>query len=159
MILALSQGVLIDCLPMPPSLNQAKTIASGRRFLIKSNVLRDFETICSASLASFRVSELQQIKKRLQKYKFLTLEITFNFSHEKLFTKKNTVKKLDVTNRVKYVEDIVSKFLEIDDSKYFDVILKKRVTLEESVSVKIYKNNSSHMINSSEIDTEHLDND
>lgn len=61
----------------------------------------------------------------------LQVELYYVFPYEKLYTKKNTVKQLDSTNRQKSAEDAVSKLIGIDDSNFI------RVTSERVIQCKL----------------------
>ena len=54
------------------------------------------------------------------------LHLYFCFPSSRLYTKKNELKKLDTTNRIKSIEDAISKLLGVDD-KYFNPTRAERV--------------------------------
>lgn len=53
------------------------------------------------------------------------------------YTRKGTVRKLDLSNRVKFIEDCVCDALGIDDSHIFRIILNKRDAEDESTHIEI----------------------
>ena len=53
------------------------------------------------------------------------------------FTKKGAVRKVDVSNRVKFIEDCVCSALGIDDSHIFRVVLNKRDAADELTLIEI----------------------
>ena len=88
--------------------------------------------IAQYRMANFRaIEEISDKVTKLVKGGFLLqAHYLFCFPRERLFTKKNEVKRLDSTNRLKSAEDAVSKILNIDD-KYF---IKN--TTERAISCK-----------------------
>ena len=62
------------------------------------------------------------------------LHITVEMS---LVTKAGNIRKVDVTNRVKFIEDCISRCLGIDDSQFFRVVLNKLHADHERTVVKV----------------------
>ncbi|MHC4840265.1 MAG: RusA family crossover junction endodeoxyribonuclease [Planctomycetota bacterium] len=58
--------------------------------------------------------------------------------HLNAFTKKGTVRKVDLTNRVKFLEDSICDALGIDDSLIFRVMLVKKHSLEEQTILHLH---------------------
>lgn len=59
------------------------------------------------------------------KGKMLRVDRYFIFHKSRLITKKNTLKKLDSSNRVKILDDQVSKLIEIDDCHFVTGVAEK----------------------------------
>lgn len=57
--------------------------------------------------------------------------------HMPCYTKKGAVKKVDLSNRVKFIEDCVCDALGIDDSHIFRVVLNKRDAAEDLTLIEI----------------------
>ncbi len=55
----------------------------------------------------------------------LELKCVYYFEHKRLFTKKKTIKKMDVSNRMKASHDCLARILSIDDSWFFKVYAEK----------------------------------
>lgn len=53
------------------------------------------------------------------------------------YTKKGTVRKVDLSNRVKFIEDCVCDALGIDDSHIFRVVLNKRDAADDLTLIEI----------------------
>lgn len=62
------------------------------------------------------------------------LHITIEMS---LVTKAGNIRKVDVTNRVKFLEDCIASCLGIDDSQFFRVVLNKLHADHERTVVKV----------------------
>ncbi len=58
--------------------------------------------------------------------------------HENWYTKKGTVKKMDLSNREKFLIDSVFDALGLDDKFIFEHIMKKVQSEEEKAVIKIY---------------------
>lgn len=118
-------------IPMPPTANRQVMPSRGR--LIKTNAARHFDTmIAQYRMANFRAIEeiSNKVTKLIKDGFLLQAHYLFCFPKDRLFTKKNEIKRLDSTNRLKSAEDAVSKILNIDD-KYF---IKN--TTERAISCK-----------------------
>lgn len=59
--------------------------------------------------------------------------------HENWFTKKGTIKKVDVMNREKFQDDVVFEALGLDDKSIFDYQILKIQDTEEYSIIKISK--------------------
>lgn len=137
-------GILFK-LPMPPTANKQLMPVRGR--LIKTNAARVFDKqIAFYRLSQFRKLETLklQMSALLQKEKCLfSVHYYFCFPKDRLISKKNEIKMLDSTNRLKSTEDALSKLIEIDD-KYFNQNRVEKVissTEKEFVHIAIYKIN------------------
>ena len=53
------------------------------------------------------------------------------------YTRKGKVRKVDLTNRVKFIEDCVCTALGIDDSHIFRVVLNKHDSEDEVTEIKL----------------------
>jgi Holliday junction resolvase RusA-like endonuclease len=68
----------------------------------------------------------------------LLIECYFYFPVSRLYTKKHTIKKLDVSNRLKALHDCLCKVIGIDDSQFFEIYaIKIPHEVKECVDVKI----------------------
>ena len=136
----ISNGVQLIKIPMPPSVNKQLMVSRGR--MIKTNEARKYD-LAFESYLLFRRKAIQATKELIlewQKNGFnaLRVDIEFYFTKEKLFTKKNTVKRLDTTNRVKSVLDKISLALDLDDSLFIETFATKTLGELEECTVTIF---------------------
>lgn len=104
-------------LPMSISINQAyKNI--GFRGRAKSQKYNDYIAEFNAWAILYR-RDLTSCRELLKKRKIgnIHLYLDFYFETDQLYTKKRKLKKLDVSNRLKVVEDLLCEYLGIDDSE------------------------------------------
>lgn len=108
-------------LPMPPSINGAFVNLPGRG-RCKSRIYLDFEV-------SFRRWAIinRQARSRLQpKPNYpLKLILVFRLHRSRIFSKKGEIKRFDISNRIKVIEDKICEFLDIDDSIFWKVSAEK----------------------------------
>jgi Holliday junction resolvase RusA-like endonuclease len=119
---------------LPVSLNSsyATNFKTGRRFKSKklSDFKKDFTQNASVNVWSREFetkATILNFVKEIQE-KPLVLTIQMYMLKDKLYTKKGTIKKMDVDNKIKCVQDAVCKMLGIDDSQIFRVVAEKRIT-------------------------------
>jgi Holliday junction resolvase RusA-like endonuclease len=112
--------------PIPPSINSCY---AGKTRRYKSVVYKEYE-IEARTYALINKDKIEEsrklIKKWLRHYQKLKIKIAFEFYYERLYTKKNTVKKLDVDNYVKPLLDNLTPTLHFDDSLIFYQIAYKK---------------------------------
>jgi len=65
------------------------------------------------------------------------LHLKFYFTFKDLFTKKNEIKRLDVSNRIKLIEDQLAEHLGIDDRYFFKVTAEKILGDDRSVDAEV----------------------
>lgn len=132
-------GILVDLngLPLPPSENHLY-VNVRRVGRVKGPDYRRYEE-------AFYFWSLKNQKAiiaaiiALDGTKELSLRISFRFLRERLYTKKNAIKKMDVTNRLKAFIDLLSLHLKIDDSRFFNVYCEKVEHLKEEALIQISK--------------------
>jgi len=66
----------------------------------------------------------------------LTYEMRVDI-HLRTHTRNGNVRKIDLTNRVKFLEDCVCEALGIDDSHVFRVVLQKHDSIDESTVITL----------------------
>lgn len=117
-------------LPLPPtSNNQYSMIRRGSKiFHVPSEQLRKFKD--AMKQYPLRYATLyQESRKKAQEWKEknspLELRCVFYFHRNRLFTKDNRFKRLDVSNRLKASHDCLSEMLGIDDSSFFRIYAEK----------------------------------
>lgn len=113
-------------IPMPPSLNEA--FANHRRMgRIKSASYRnwqvDFDKFVLANSGAFAAARDLLFGHNDRNMYALNLE--FMFPRSSILTKKNTAKRLDISNRVKLIEDALSKQWDTDDKNFWEIRLTK----------------------------------
>jgi Holliday junction resolvase RusA-like endonuclease len=122
--------------PMPPSINTAYAtiLRHGRPIKIKSRDMHRFDSDCD----SWLLKHAQVVRKTIQdlqsdslRGKKIQIKFLFLFPPAKLLCKDGRTKRLDVTNRIKAVEDQVSKILGIDDKHFWSGSYAKQITPHE----------------------------
>jgi Holliday junction resolvase RusA-like endonuclease len=131
-------------LPIPPSSNnQYILVRRGKKtYHVPSAELLVFRSNVSHYALQTR-NVLNEAKKTFTEFKQFQIHCLFTFKRERLFTKQNTVKKLDVSNRLKALHDEVSRIIGIDDSQFFEISATKRPLepfegAEECVKVTLF---------------------
>jgi Holliday junction resolvase RusA-like endonuclease len=67
----------------------------------------------------------------------LKLTIIAYYEYKRVFTVNNKTKKFDVQNRVNAIINEVARILGVDDSSFFEIIIKKRISKRERIVVEI----------------------
>lgn len=139
------ESVILAQLPLPPSVNNAyvSIYQHGKIRRVPNHDLvafkRDIQKWPMSAHANFLVVK-HKVQKWIDDGKVLELRCLIFFKEERLFTKKKTIKKLDVSNRIKALEDGVCDILGICDSVFFRVYAEKAVcheSLNEMACVEI----------------------
>lgn len=131
-------------MPMPPSINQQLMPAWAQRRFIKTKEAREFDSQFEAWMWENK-SELKyasaSVRDLASKGNILALDLNFYFPEDQLFTKKDTIKQLDLNNRMKSAIDAVSKAIGVDDSIFFSHLAQKMVSQDKlsHFSASIYK--------------------
>ncbi len=120
-------------LPMPPSVNKAYVSVGHRR--VKSAQLVTFNRQMDLWGLS-HVKELRAVNEALKLAK-IDLHLIFYFPVQKIYTKAGKAKQLDVSNRIKGIEDAFCRLIEIDDCNIFMVRATKRVGTCEKVYLEL----------------------
>lgn len=106
---------------MSPTSNTLYTPINSR--LVKSNAGRMYEQkVLFWSMSKRRL--LEEIATNF-KSKPLRVDCTFVFPKSRLVTKKDTLKKIDYSNRLKASMDMLAKIINIDDSYFVCGMAKK----------------------------------
>jgi Holliday junction resolvase RusA-like endonuclease len=112
-------------LPMPPSVNKLYYVRNGRKALssegraLKEQMRAAIVLLCAASAAT---SQIENVPLQL------SLEFYFPEIENRGWSQNKTqtrYKKVDVSNRVKLVEDAIVEALGIDDSAFMRIHLSK----------------------------------
>lgn len=133
MIEVLGDSVKLHKWPMPMTSNHLYIVSRGR--LIKSNEARKYSNSCLQWGMQNRgtINKLREILKD----KTLRVDCCFVFPKSKLITKKNTLKKIDYSNRIKQVFDELSKMIGVDDSHFISGYCCKKISEIDESSVYI----------------------
>ncbi len=125
-----------NALPMPPSVNACYENAGKRR--IKSPKLLAFHAEMRAWALPI-VRELRRINGIIvaSTNKKLVFDFVFYFGPGKIYTKSGQIKQLDVSNRIKAIEDVLCGMIGIDDRLVFKVMAEKRESNMDRVSLEI----------------------
>ena len=125
----------LEDIPMSITVNGAySTLPNGRRCKSPAyaRYIKEFD-----GYVLTKVNEIKALKSNLEGHTSLVLELVFYFPKDKLFYPDGNPKKLDVSNRIKVIEDLLCNALGIDDSLIFDLHAKKRIAEKESISLCI----------------------
>ena len=120
---------------LPPSSNHIKAVYRGR--LTTTNKAKEYKIYAFEQLKEFEPPEFGRNDP-------LRLRLTFRFKN--LVNKtwpngkaKYRYRKRDVSNLVKLLEDVVSTYLEIDDSQILEIVARKVQSDEEGVVIWVEK--------------------
>jgi Holliday junction resolvase RusA-like endonuclease len=131
------EKVVFNSIPMPPTSNKMYSMwrRGSKTYHVPSPELKAFQgKMLSYPIAQEKIDWLQTLKGPL------SIECFFFFKRERLYTKKEAIKKLDVSNRIKALHDCLCRRLGIDDSLFFEVYAVKMPNLandKEFVDVHI----------------------
>lgn len=107
--------LLLKRFPLPPSSNQLYASVNGR--LIKSTEGRKYDaSVEMYGLREFKI--LDQFKELVKPTDVFHVDMYFVFMRDRLISKKESIKRLDATNRLKASHDGLSKILGIDDCRF-----------------------------------------
>lgn len=117
---------------IPISLNKIySTGKKGIRFITKEAF--DFK-----QRLSWYFCEQDYLNKRDKlKVEFYALEIIVCLEKEKLFFKNGNLRKCDLDNMVKLIQDALFSYLEEDDSKVIKLKVEKRLANKNQIIIKI----------------------
>lgn len=122
-----------DNLPMPPTVNKVYFTHGKSRSLTSAGKTykEDVKAILIKQILETKIPDLKD--------KPLALWMVCYFEQvENKNTAKSRFKRIDVSNRIKVLEDAVVETLGIDDSQFMTVIAQKKQADTESVSIEIY---------------------
>lgn len=144
--------IIINDFPIPPSDNALKKpvqrYAKGGHQKVLSFVdtpeylayKNEINFFCHR-FSSFLKESQELMQSWLDGGSALGIEIDYKLCHSTIFTKKDTVKKWDVANRIKGLMDGLTRVTGIDDRNYFKVTSTKQTQLDglkEHASLRIY---------------------
>lgn len=123
--------VCLERFPMPPSVNKAYANNFGRgRGRFKTKDYRDFEK--SAMLWAIKnqaaVMKARAMVAGLAKGEVIRIESVFMFDRKSIITLDGRPKRLDCSNRIKILDDVISSIIHIDDCMFWAGSYEKRVT-------------------------------
>lgn len=132
--------MIIKKMLMPPSVNKSKTIHRYTKRIIKSEEYRIYEDkITKWKLNNFhalRAIEIE-VREELSKHKFFYVQRFFCFCKKNVFYKNGNQRKNDISNRIKILDDTLSKILGIDDTRFVlgseELILVENESLEQVI--------------------------
>lgn len=116
--------IKLNNFPFPPSTNVLyKNSGRGR---VKTHQYKEYEHECEA----WEWDNIDLIRKAIKKVKgkLVTLELEVYAPKSTWYTKAGKPKKIDVTNRVKALEDCLFKMLDIDDCHVFKCTQEKCIS-------------------------------
>lgn len=122
---------------LPPSANQAYfNLPRGGRTLSKAG--KGYKTETSANIIRNHQSSIRDIKKNWPYG--LAIKLTLEHLYNDTWPEKaaNRYKKVDVSNRIKLLEDALVDSLGIDDSQMIMVLAYKQVGTPESTKIVVW---------------------
>jgi Holliday junction resolvase RusA-like endonuclease len=133
----------ISELPIPPSINQLYFTKGGRRILTADGrIYKDCIKSALAELGSnakdLEIPELHNHKLSIRMDFFLGRVENKSWSSGKTQTR---FKKVDISNRVKVLEDALVEGLGIDDSQFFNMFISKSLVQDgkpDYVNIHLY---------------------
>jgi|SRR3990167_6164824 len=118
--------MILNSFPMAPSVNQTYRFGKRRMYKSKEAVLFDRAvTLYFATMKEFIFGSFERDKK-------LRCSLEFHFEESKLFSKKRTIKRLDLDNRIKLTLDAISKHLNFNDCQIFELMVYKRLSFDDT---------------------------
>lgn len=120
-------------MPFPPSTNKLfRNVPKKGR--VKTREYKLYEQDFNWWLAS-KKAEIDEARAWLKKNTVKSLTLLFKAPKAKYYTVTGGIKRIDISNRCKAAEDLLCNVLGLDDSIFFEVILRKVVvdTSQESV--------------------------
>lgn len=134
-------GIYFFGVPLPPSSNHqyATIMRHGRPIRIPAKETKDYEKIFKAWLLSNKDAIKSARESIVEWKKPLSISMVVAFKRERLVTRDGRLKRLDVTNRIKAIHDLMSDALGIDDSLFISCPTEKVVAdnYEEQVVICI----------------------
>jgi hypothetical protein len=116
-------------IPIPPSSNALYStfVRGGRTRRIPSKEYRDYERAFKIWALQNRY-DLIEARKLIQEWNS-PLEVTMLvvLKHERVLSKKNTLKRLDVSNRSKALHDKLAEVIGVDDSTFVSTPMEKLI--------------------------------
>jgi hypothetical protein len=133
-------AIVITNYPLPPSENQIyRNVPGVGRVATKE--LKDYRKSCEYyHLNNPQVFETikEFIVDRWKKADHFKVDYYFTFKRERLYTKDNRPKKLDVANRIKAVQDCFFHSLGMDDKHVFATSIEKIIGEQECVTIVMH---------------------
>lgn len=133
MIEILPDSVTFKRWPMSVSSNHLYFVSRGR--LVKSNEGRNYAKKVQ-TWAQKNKSTIDKLKAILRG-KTLRVDCAFFFPKSKLVTKKNTLKRIDWSNRIKLVHDNLADLIGVDDSHFISGYCCKKISDSEEAYIDI----------------------
>jgi len=81
---------------------------------------------------------VNRVKKMVKTWNKVGLVLTFSLPESKVYTKVGEIKRYDISNRIKVIEDAISEAICVDDSNFWEIKAIKSVGEVEGVSCKFY---------------------
>jgi Holliday junction resolvase RusA-like endonuclease len=112
---------------LPPSVNKLFTT-------VRDPATGVIKRVLTSKARKIRRLVAALINRTLDPSKLYELHIAF---HLPCFTKKGAVRKVDLSNRIKFIEDCVCEALGIDDSHVFRIVLTKHHSESEMTCLEV----------------------
>jgi Holliday junction resolvase RusA-like endonuclease len=124
-------------IPMPPSENCIYATSSHGRGRHYTKIAKEFQQ----DFKLWAWSQIHVRKNDMKQWQKAGVIVEYWFRYDRVYTKKNEIKKIDVTNFQKILFDCFTELTGIDDSIFFEVFLKKNVSTspQEHVNMYLYK--------------------
>ena len=119
---------------MPPSENVIYATSSHGRGRHYTKSAKEFQT----DMKLWAWSQIHVRKNDMKQWQKAGVIVEYWFRHDRVYTKKNTIKRIDVTNFQKILFDCFTELTGIDDCIFFEVFLKKNVSTSPQEYVNMY---------------------
>jgi hypothetical protein len=124
-------------LPMPPSLNNSYINVRGVG-RVASKELINYKT--ALRVWGFDKQDVSYYLAKQLRDQLIRIDLKFFFARKRVITKLNTVKKNDVSNRIKAIEDGLCSIFDTDDKYVFSITAEKMISPDDNefVNAEIY---------------------
>ena len=110
-------------LPLPPSVNKLYFVKGGRKILSSDGrALKEQMRAIVSKAVALNATSVENRKLRVSLTFFFPLVENKGWSQGK---SKSRYKKVDVSNRIKLVEDALFSAIGVDDSQVFELLVRK----------------------------------
>lgn len=129
----MSEGIWLLGLPIPPSDNNlyANVPKLGR---VKASGYRTYQKEVDAWAWS-NMKILREARRLASLKPLLSVTLRLKMTRDCFWTRKGTVKRIDVANRLKASLDVLSRLIELDDSHFFHVSITKEPDVSHSLDI------------------------
>lgn len=130
-------------MPFPPTTNNLfkNFVRNGKMLRVTTDDYKEYKKEFAEVISDKKYEKsINKVQSYVEQNYTLKLSLTFYFNRKQVFCKDGSLKKNDVTNRIKAIEDCLCDALGIDDKQFFFVSCAKMYTDGEAyVDVEVSK--------------------